>query len=457
METTKQINLNEVKQAPTENPYIIVTDDGKILDIKKLIEDLFKEFHFKTYDDTEEVLFYKNGYYMSGGETIIKSECQRLVGIDMLTEHVIKEIIGHIRRSSYIKRELFNQDKININLENGILNTVTLEFKSHSPDFLSTVRLPLTFNPLARAKRAMQFMKEVHHPEDIPVIQELFGNCLVPDNSIQKAFLFLGDGENGKSIEINLLRRFTGKANCSSVSLQKLEKSRFASSSLEGKLVNTFADLPSENLAQTTQFKMLTGDDAIDAEKKFKDGFSFQNHAKLIFSANKAPKAGKDDSHAFWRRWILIDFPNQFSDEKGNKDPDVLGKMTTEEELSGLLNWALPGLARLRQQKKYSYTKTVEETTEFYQKSADPVYSFLKEKCVPNSDPSYYELKDEAYKAYADYCQNNNLPTLKPNSFGRSLLNQAGTEFSIKDFRPEITEDGKKKRLQAYQGFRILE
>src|SRR5208283_2759033 len=97
-------------------------------------------------------------------------------------------------------------------------------------------------------------------------------------------------------------------------------------------------------------FKMLTGGDSIGTEKKFKDEYSFVNYAKLIFSANKPPKVTDEDSYAFWRRWILIEFPNQFGDDK--KDPEILNKLTAEAELSGLLNWALEGLARLRQQKK---------------------------------------------------------------------------------------------------------
>ena len=80
---------------------------------------------------------------------------------------------------------------------------------------------------------------------------------------------------------------------------------RFALSALEGKLVNIFADLPSQSLNMTTSFKMLTGGDAIGAERKFKDQYSFTNFARLIFSTNKPPKVYDDDRYAFWRRWLI--------------------------------------------------------------------------------------------------------------------------------------------------------
>ena len=228
------INLKEIVDTPTDNPYLIIGSNGKVrLDVAKLVQDILADFNFKTYQDTDEVLVYQSGYYQANGEKFIKAECQRRVGIHAaLTEHGVNEVIGHIKRSTYTDRENFNQDKVTINVNNGLLNTETKELKPHSANFLSTVRIPVTYNPEAKANRAMQFIDEVHHPEDIPVIQEIFGNCVVPDNSIQKAVLYIGDGENGKSTELNLLKAFIGKTNCSSVSWQQLELNRFAKSSL---------------------------------------------------------------------------------------------------------------------------------------------------------------------------------------------------------------------------------
>ncbi len=448
------VTITEIKKTRTTNKYILTDEhDRQSLDKVQLTRDILTDFSFKTYQDTEEILIFKDGYYQLGGDKFIKAECQNRVGIsELLTEHVIKEIIGHIMRSTYIIRDSFNQYKTTINLANGLLNTETRELKPHSPEFLSTVRIPLKYKPEGQAPRCMQFMKEVHHPEDIPVIQELFGNCLVPDKSIQKAILHVGDGENGKSVELSLLRTFIGKANCSNVSWQQLELNRFAKSSLEGKLANIFADLPSQSMNMTTSFKMLTGEDAIGTEKKFKDEYSFENFAKLIFSANKPPKVTDEDSYAFWRRWIIIEFPNQFTDENGKKDPDLIEKLTTEDELSGLLNWALEGLTRLRQQKKYSYKKTVDETTEFYMRASDPVYAFLQDLCEAASD--HFEDKDDLHDLFEQYCKDKKIPSLKLNAFSRAFQNQ--TYIRVKSYRPEIIdENGRKKRITAWQGIKV--
>ena len=113
---------------------------------------------------------------------------------------------------------------------------------------------------------------------------------------------------------------------------------------LFGKLANVFADLDRRALKGTSYFKTIVSGDSIDAERKFKSTFSFTPYAKLIFSANEIPHSS-DNTFAFYRRWCIIPFNNKFEGEKA--DVNLLHKLTTPEELSGLLNRALQGLIRL--------------------------------------------------------------------------------------------------------------
>lgn len=56
-------------------------------------------------------------------------------------------------------------------------------------------------------------------------------------------------------------------------------------------MINMFADLKSEKLQDTGLFKMLVSGDSIRAERKYGQPFTFQNHAKLIFSCNDIPQS----------------------------------------------------------------------------------------------------------------------------------------------------------------------
>lgn len=428
--------------------YIMADKNGNpTLDLARLTSDILAENTFATLNDTDEILVYRDGYYQSSGARYIKSQCQLKVGITpLLTEHKITEIIGHIARSTYIERALFNANKYVLTLTNGLLDIRTRKLSPHTPQFLSTFRIPVKYDPAADCPAVKKFLSEVHKPDDIPIVQEEFGYILIPDNTIQKAILKVGPGDNGKSTELNLERAFVGKDNCSNVSWHKLEMNRFALSALEGKLVNIFADLPSQSLNMTTAFKMLTGGDAIGGERKFKDPCSFTNFARLIFSTNKPPKVYDDDSYAFWRRWLIIEFSNQITEDK--KDKNILEKLTTDTELSGLLNWALDGLARLLKQQGYSYAKTVEETTEYYLRAADPVYAFLTDRCEGNS--SGCVPKDELYNAFLEYAEANSIPILKPNAFARALTNQAA--IRVRSTRPII--EG--KRVTSWEGLILV-
>ena len=429
--------------------YIIATDSGALkLSLNNLVQDLLGEYYFATFADTHEVLVYRDGFWKTNGEEFIERECQRRVSNkELLTKYKINEVIGHIQRTTYCKRSIFNRNSWEINLENGVLDVRNSELKAHTPGLLSTVRIPVSYIPGTDCPKIKQFFKEVLNTEDISVIEEIFGYCLVPDYSIQKAFLLVGDGANGKSTLLNLLKEFIGRSNCSNVPWHALELDKFAMATLEGKLINMFADIPSQSLSRTGSFKMLTGGDPIGTDKKFKDRFSFENFARLIFSANKPPSVHNEDSFAFWRRWVIINFPNEFTGERDDKNK--LRKLITKEELSGLLNLALKGLKRLLAQSEYSYKKTVEDTTVFYLRASDPIYAFLEDICEP--DPEGCISKEAMYLSYRDYCKENNLPIKKPNSFARSIQNQTYT--IIKSARPLI--GGQPTRV--WQGIRYRE
>ncbi len=396
--------------------YLYHDKQGWHLDIPKLVDALLSEYSFKTMRDDEECLIYENGVYTSPGEATIKEECEKRVPKKFMTTHSVNEVIGHIKRSTYVKRTKLNNEKWILNLENGLYNIQTGELRPHMPEFLSTIRIPVIYDPEADCPRVKQFFTEILKQEHISTIEELFGYCLIPDYTIQRAFLFTGFGANGKSTFIEVLKRFIGKDNCSNLSLQAIEYLRFAVADLFGKLVNLYADIPSTKMEHVGVFKMLTGGDTIGAEKKFRDRFGFNNYARLVFSTNKPPKVD-EDTLAFWRRWIMINLPNKFEGDKA--DTQILDKLTTTSELSGLLNVALQGLERLLSTHHYSYEPSPDETAERYRKASDSVFSFVEDECESATDA--WISKSALHETFTEYCDKHNLSRLGKEAFGRAL------------------------------------
>jgi putative DNA primase/helicase len=188
------------------------------------------------------------------------------------------------------------------------------------------------------------FLSQVLKPKDVFTALEFLGYCLYRTSKFQKALLCVGKGANGKSTFLLLFEHFPGKKNTGHVSLQDIMNNRFATAELYAKLANIFADLKNDKVANTGPFKMLVSGDPMKAEKKHCQPFDFENYAKLFFSANEIPQS-EDKTYAYFRRWIIFSFENVF--EGKDDDPNLIDKITTKNEMSGLLNLSLIALRQL--------------------------------------------------------------------------------------------------------------
>lgn len=392
-----------------------------------------------TYEDTDEIYMYMDGIY-SAGEKTIAVFIQDVLEQDA-KNHRINEIFGHIRRQTYVKRKEIFEEKDKICFLNGVLDTKTLKIIGHSPDYIFFNKIPINYLSSADCPRIKKFISEIVTEEDTSILQEIAGFLLYKNYFIHKAIMFVGSGANGKSTFINLLKIFLGEENCVSVPLHHLEEDKFALASLYSKLANLFADLPSRALRNTSIFKMLVGEDLIPAEKKFKDKFFFVNYAKQLFSCNQVPKS-PDDSDAFFRRWVILNFPNQFLNSKADKN--LLQRLTTPEELSGFLNFALDGLKRLIANQDFSNTSSVSEVRDNYIRLSDSVGAFILD-CIEIA-PEGYETKKELYTHYAEYCRCNKYPIVPENTFHRDLQKQ----IRVEDYRPLI----EKIRVTCWKGIK---
>lgn len=412
-----------------------------------IADELLKSIPIRTMMDTGEVHLYENGKYVNGGEVKLSKtveETFRSTNLDEISSNTfINETLGHVKRRSYTKRDEFDQDPNIINTKNGLLDIRSGSFQEHSSDFLSLTQIPVTYDPAATCPRILQFFGEVLYEEDMPLTQELFGYILWRAYPAQKAFMFLGSGGNGKSTTINLIKSLLGADSYSAVSLQELERNRFATVDLFGRLANLYDDLPDEALRTSGQFKMLTGGGIIRGERKFRDSFNFENYSKLIFSANKIPES-HDDSDAFFRRWVIIVFSRTFEGDTQNRN--LINELTTEEELSGLLNLALQGLARLiKNNWEFSNSKSTEDTKQEYIRKSSPIAAFIMD-CMEISSTSSVP-KQKLYQGFVDYCKRAQLPIISPTSFFQKLPTHAKVD--------SVREGPEGSRVNCFTGLKF--
>jgi P4 family phage/plasmid primase-like protien len=392
--------------------------------ITSLTEQVMTEYTFKTMRDNEEMYSYDigRGLYLRSGDSIIREYVEILS--PKIKTYVVNEIIQKIKRRTYMNRNEFDNHTDIINVQNGLLNIWTGELSEHSPDFLSIVQLPIVYDPNAKCPTILRFLGQVFHSQDVFTAMEIVGYLLYRAAIYEKAVMLYGNGDNGKGVFIKLIEAFIGSENCSHVPLQELDNDKFSSADLYGKLVNTFADLTSQKLLTTGNFKTLVSGDTVRAQKKYGQPFSFRNNAKLIFSSNKIPDSD-DKSYAYFKRWLILSFDRVF--QGMSKDTNLINKLTTPDELSGLLNLALVALRQLKKDGGFRDI-SVEKVRKEYEYNANTVKAFLDDKCaIDLTSPEYCIPTVYLYNEYENFCQQKGVRALEMNTFG-SKLKECGIE-----------------------------
>jgi len=401
----------------SDSPLIKYFDDRERFVPKLLADELMREFKFKTHRESHEVYVESGGVFEPRGEELVAEECRKRLGEHARGWHV-SEVVRHITETTYTAPEKFEAPSHLLNTGSGVLDLKTMQIIEPSEDLIFLNKIPAKFDPNAKCPNISKFFSEVLAPEDVPLIQEIVGYCLLRDYPFHRAVMLLGSGANGKSTFLNLIRALVGERNARNVSLQTLLYDRFATADLFGSMVNLYADLPTTKLSATGIFKMLVGEDRVRAQRKHRDPFNFVNYAKQLFSTNELPQTD-DISAAWWRRWILISFNNTFPEGGPNTDPHLLRKLTTDEELSGLLTWALAGLERLVANGGFTMTKTRGDIEAEWVARSDSLRAFTSK--FAEFDRSACVMKDDFLESYSDFCAENDLVVVDSSTVGKRL------------------------------------
>ena len=430
-------------------------EDDKFLPTK-VSEDLRNTFDIITVKDNKHDIFVYNddtGLYEERGEQTLRTYIADILG-DKWHEHRSAEVIKHITAKTYITRENFDVPIQFVPVENGILGIRKnpVEFLPFDKKFYFTNNLPIKYDVFATCPKFLKFLSEILPDEQTRLqIQEMFGWCLWREYSQQAWFLFVGSGSNGKGTLLNVLNCLLGTKNITHVPLKEFATNRFAGAELYHKFANVVADMAKFRIDDSSLLKQLCGNDQIKAERKFKNAFYFTNYAKLIFATNFVPQT-KDKSDAFFRRLVIVFFEVKFGEENVPVDKHVLEKITTPEEMSGILNWALEGLYRLNKQGDFTNRMTTSETRDYYEKLLNPTHCYIDENVETDEADDKYIPKGLLLEKIEEYCEQNNL--IKPTSFKQIKYVMDRYYPEIKQKQITVTDknnSSSKKRIRVWQ------
>lgn len=267
------------------------------------------------------------------------------------------------------------------------------------------------------------------------MLEEILGYILFRRNEFAATFILTGDGSNGKSSYLKIIRRLVGQDNAASLDLKELDQ-RFKTAELFGKLVNIGDDIAKGYIKDSSVFKKLSTGETLNVERKGKDPFDFTNYSKLIFSANEMPRIN-DYSDGLGRRLQIVPFKAKFTPDDEDYDPFITDKLLSDESMQYILNVALVALKRLLNNKKFTQSKAVEKEMEKYQEENNPIISFV------HNEDIYLErsVVGNIYMQYKLYCSDNGFNPVSNISFSKQIKHLFG--FNTKVQRV----DGKNKRL----------
>jgi len=301
-----------------------------------------------------------------------------------------------------ISASLFDADPMILATRTDWVNLETGTANAPDPKILISKASDVNFGVAATCPRFEQFVNDIFEGDSelISFVRRAIGYSLTGSTSEQCLFIMIGDGANGKSTFINVIKNLLGTYGTTAAAqtliaqggssigddLVDLARSRFISVSEteEG-----------QSLAEA-KIKQMTGGDTLKGRPLYGNYVEFKIIGKLWLATNSLPQINNSD-FGIWRRIMAIPFNRTFLAEE--QDKTLQSKLM--EELPGILNWAIQGCLEW-QREGLNPPKIVQEQVAEYKSSMDSISQFIRDECELGVDCSH--TASQFYSEYRSWC-----------------------------------------------------
>ena len=363
-------------------------------------------------------------------------QIMRLVKTD---ERIVNDEV--VKKFNTLPRFTFLNGTLHIDIKTG-------EVQLHPSDYTdyNTVCLPYFYDPKAKCRNWVKFIEDITggNQTSMRILQEFPGYALLPDCRFQRCLLLKGSGANGKSVYTKILSAMFGgfdydnRGYVSYVEPGRF-KYQFSLMPLMYSLINISSDTENDLRFAEGHFKRIIAGEALEDSHKFKDKMAFPTRSKLIMCCNDYPSTN-DTTDGFMRRFLLVELPFRFVDDPRPNSRDkkcdynLEGKL--KEELSGIFNWALAGLARLIQQG--DFTKPRDEDIKEFKCFNNHLFDFTEEvlyRFFDENGKGREIHRKEIFQEYVKWAIEGCIQPMANHKFYRcltSVLNSMGITFTVK-------------------------
>jgi phage/plasmid-associated DNA primase len=242
-----------------------------------------------------------------------------------------------------------------------------------------------------------RFMRELGFadPERESIEEVIFATMAGLGPKYAHSVLLYGhSSQNGKSTLLDLVTKLLGGNEAvTSVSPEQMRNPQNRALLAGDVRMNVVAELGRKSLDDLTEFKKSVTGDLMDAKIVYREPFTFRFKGVNWFATNEEPGETMTGA-AEWRRFLVFEFPNQFTGE--NVDRDILAKLFGE--LPAIARRVVEAGNRLLARGSYLVTERMASLKLSLQTDSNPVAQWLTEVAEPAEersadDPSSVDLK----------------------------------------------------------------
>ena len=318
------------------------------------------------------------------------SNCKDHAFMNQLYENVAFNVKGYYERK-------VPYGEVWLNARNGTLELKadgSTVLREHRKEDMFLYTLNYAYEPSAECALWHKFLDRVLPEEEAQqVLAEFIGYCLMPDHRMEKMLWLKGEGQNGKSVTLEVIEALLGSGNVSYLSLSDLTNDAIKRAGIEGKMLNISHESGKD--VNPNVLKQLASGERVTIERKYKDPREINNYGKFCAAFNIMPRP--EVTGGYFRRLQILPYEITITEEE--KDDQLSLKL--KDELPGILNWVLDAMPELLKRKAFTKSEICTKALEKYLMQSDSVRLFCSEMC---DSQEYTVTGDSLFRAYRNYC-----------------------------------------------------
>lgn len=344
----------------------------------------------------------------------------------------VESLLASVKNEAFTKLDAPDKykvqfDNISFDVRHGKLEECDTFFTLH--------QIPHNYDAKADCPKFKRFINNLFYEEDIPVIQEYLGYCLVPNTLAQTALFIIGEGGEGKSRIPVLMEHIIGADNVVVGDFEGLQD-KFSTSSLDKQMLFMDDELTLTALDDTSNFKkIVTAETAMEVEVKGKPKYKTKLYSRIICCGNGAIQSKFDRTDGFYRRLLLCKVRPVHYDKPDRTLSDQLDK-----EIPGIINWMLEGLCRVvKNGFIIEPSKRMSDEVQSLRDNSDTIQLFMNDEQFIDytfDEEDKVSIK-QLYDAYENWCQDNSYLIIHKNTFGKTIRRTYKSTLSKKLMNPQ--------------------